>query len=338
MSADISPPAARLHVVAAVIRRQDGTTLLSRRPAHVEQGDLWEFPGGKLHAGETQAQGLARELQEELGINIRRATPLLQVPHDYPTRRVLLDVFVVDAWDGEARGLEGQAIRWVAPASLPDYDFPAANLPIVTAARLPRICLITPSPGPDFADFLRILELCIVRGVRLVQLRAPSLDLTQYRALAAEALSRCRAAGVQLLLNTEPALCAALGADGLHLNARRLRACASRPVSRRCLLSASCHDAVELAHAQRIGVDFVFLSPVLATASHPGATTLGWSGLRALTAELPLPAYALGGMGIEDCPQAVAAGCIGIAGIDHLWRGTQALADEAVHAALSIAI
>jgi 8-oxo-dGTP diphosphatase len=327
-------PAARLHVVAAVIRRNDGAILLSRRPAHVDQGDLWEFPGGKLHTGESRLQGLERELREELGLGIRRATPLLQVPHDYPTRQVLLDVFVVDAWDGEPLGLEGQTIRWVTPASLFDYDFPAANLPIVTAAQLPRVCVVTPPPGPDVADFLEALERCVARGARLVQLRAPALDLAQYRDVAAAALSRCRAAGARLLLNTEPSICEALGADGLHLNSRRLRACNTRPVPRRCLLSASCHDAAELAHARHIGVDFVFVSPVLPTASHPGVTTLGWDGLRALMSGLPLPAYALGGMGIDDCRQAVAAGCIGIAGIDRLWRGTRPLGDEGLQSAL----
>lgn len=140
-----SPPArpVPLRVVAAVIRRDDGAILLSLRAAHADQGGLWEFPGGKLEAGERDIDGLARELREELGITIRRARPLISVLHAYPQREVALTVLDVDAWQGEPHGREGQAIRWVRPDELDTLDFPAANLPVTTAARLPRLLLQT---------------------------------------------------------------------------------------------------------------------------------------------------------------------------------------------------
>lgn len=326
----------RLQVVAAVIRRDDGHVLLSRRPAYVDQGDLWEFPGGKRHAGETRVQALARELDEELGIGAQRAVPLLRIPHDYVTRRVLLDVFVVDRWHGEPHGREGQEIRWVAPASLPDYAFPAANLPIVNAARLPRACVVTPSPDGDEANFLAALDACLARGARLLQLRAPTLTHAAYRELAITVLARCRARGAALLLNADPALALELGADGAHLNARRLLATTTRPLPRTRWLSASCHDAAELAQARRIGVDFVLLSPVLATASHPNATPLGWPALAALAAAAGLPVYALGGIGPAQFGAALEAGCIGIAGIGALWQGTAALDDESLLGGLAL--
>ena len=147
-------------------------------------------------------------------------------------------------------------------------------------------------------------------------------------------LRACREHGAKLLLNAEPALCVALGADGGHLNARRLRACTSRPVTHEYLLSASCHDAGELAMAQRVGVDLALLSPVLPTATHPGAATLGWRGLATLAAAAPLPVYALGGLGPSDLRHAIDAGCVGIAGIGQLWGGDAPLNDEALLAGL----
>ncbi len=333
MSRAPQEPVDPLHVVAAVIRAADGRLLLSRRPAHVDQGDLWEFPGGKLQPGEGRVAGLARELDEELGITVRRASPLMRVRHRYPARTVLLDVFVVDRWDGRPEGREGQQVRWVAPHELLDLDFPAANLPLVTAARLPRVCLVTPAPGPDRAAFFAGVAASLENGVRLVQLRATALGDADYATLAHRVLDLCRQAGARLILNAEPALSLALGADGTHLNSRRLRATRARPVPRGHLLSAACHDAAELLHARDIGVDFVFVSPVLPTGSHPAARPLGFAGLAALLDLAPLPAYALGGVGAPDLPGAVAAGCVGVAGIERIWAG-QGPFDDASMAAL----
>lgn len=112
--------------------------LVALRAAHRHQGGRWEFPGGKLDAGESVEEALARELREELGIEVEAAEPLLVVHHDYADRRVLLDVWRVTRWCGEPQGREGQPLRWLAPAALDEADFPAANAPIVAALRYPR--------------------------------------------------------------------------------------------------------------------------------------------------------------------------------------------------------
>ena len=85
--------AQRLHVVAAAMVDAHGRILLQRRPANAHQGGLWEFPGGKLEVGESREQGLARELEEELGVHPVSMRPLISIPHDYHDRRVLLDVW-----------------------------------------------------------------------------------------------------------------------------------------------------------------------------------------------------------------------------------------------------
>ncbi|MCQ1775516.1 8-oxo-dGTP diphosphatase MutT, partial [Neorhizobium galegae] len=134
----------RVHVAAAVIRGVDGRILLARRADTQHQGGLWEFPGGKVEADESVATALSRELQEELGIQVTAARPLIKVQHDYPDKQVLLDVWEVSAFTGEPHGAEGQPLEWVAQRDLPNYEFPAANAPIVAAARLPADYLITP--------------------------------------------------------------------------------------------------------------------------------------------------------------------------------------------------
>lgn len=309
----------RIHVAAAVIRGADGRILIARRPDDKHQGGLWEFPGGKVEADESVEQALARELDEELGIRPSAARPLLQVRHDYPDKQVLLDVWDVSAFTGEPHGAEGQPLAWVAPDRLGDYQFPAANRPIVAAARLPERYLIT----PDDLDPLALLDgiqAALGQGVRLIQLRAPQLSAEQYRALAADALGLC-AGRAQLLLKGPLAWLADFPTAGWHLTARQLSELAQggRPLAARSWLAASCHSLEELALATQLDVDFVTLSPLRPTLSHPGAPALGWTRAAELLQGVNLPVYLLGGLGPADIPQAWQAGAQGVAGIRGLW-------------------
>lgn len=124
-----------VHVAVGVILDQDRNILLTRRAPQSHQGGLWEFPGGKVETGESLELALTRELREELGIVIGRSSALLEVRHDYTDKAVLLDVHVVWEFTGEARGLEGQPLAWVAAEELAQYPFPAANVPIIDAVR-----------------------------------------------------------------------------------------------------------------------------------------------------------------------------------------------------------
>ena len=123
----------KVHVAVAVIRNDKDQVLLTQRHPESHQGGLWEFPGGKLEAGETLSEGLARELQEELGITILRHESYLRIDHDYGDKQVLLDVHSVTAFAGEPTPCEGQPMRWVATSDLDGYTFPEANGLIVRA-------------------------------------------------------------------------------------------------------------------------------------------------------------------------------------------------------------
>jgi 8-oxo-dGTP diphosphatase len=305
-----------LHVAAAVLRDDAGRVLLSRRPDHLHQGGLWEFPGGKVEAGETVAGALARELREELGIEVGRCRPLLCVDHAYPDLTVRLDVREVLAWSGRPRPLEGQQLRWADAASLDPAEFPAADVAVLTALRLPPHYVISAEPGDPDA-FLARLDACLARGERLIQLRAKRLAEAELAGLAVAASGRCAAAGARLLVNAEPEQARRWGAHGVHLSARRLMALAALPSG--LLVAASCHDADELARAKTIGADFVVLSPLRATPSHPGAAGLGWSRFGKLAATAGLPVYALGGVTPGDFEAVRAAGGFGVAGIGAFW-------------------
>ncbi len=310
-----------IHVAAAVIVNRAGEVLLARRPEHVHQGGLWEFPGGKLEPTEDSHGGLVRELEEELGISPTSCRPLIRIPHHYPDKSVLLDVWRVDGWRGEPHGREGQPVEWVAVEHLAERSFPAANLPILTAARLPDRYLITPEPGADQDAFLADLSASIRAGARLVQLRAKGLTPQRYRELSLRALELCRVEGASLLLNADEGLVEQTQADGVHLTSARLMACRERPLAGGRWVAASCHDQRQLAHACRLGLDFVVLSPVKPTTSHPESRPMGWSGLRRLTEEATIPVYALGGMESGDLPAAWSHGAQGIAAIRSLWAG-----------------
>lgn len=122
-----------IHVAVATIVNADNEVLLALRQAHQHLGNLWEFPGGKVEAGETVYAALKREIWEELAITVIAAKPLLTVSHDYDDRSVLLDVWHVEQFDGTPYGQEGQRLQWCAISNLVDIEFPSANVPIISA-------------------------------------------------------------------------------------------------------------------------------------------------------------------------------------------------------------
>jgi mutator protein MutT len=135
-----------IHVVAGAIADAEGRVLIAQRPRGRHMAGRWEFPGGKLTEGEDPYVGLQRELAEELGVTVRAARPLIRLRHQYPDRRVLLDVWQVTAFDGEPQALESQALAWARPDELPKHDLLEADRAIVTALRLPRLARVL-APG-----------------------------------------------------------------------------------------------------------------------------------------------------------------------------------------------
>lgn len=310
-----------IHVAAAVIRNLQGEVLLSLRHPDTHQGGLWEFPGGKLDDGEVVYGALVRELKEELGISVQQARPLIRVRHAYEDRQVLLDVWEVEQYEGTPAGCEGQALQWVHSESLQQIEMPTADRPVINAVRLPSQYMISGSADSE-EHYLALLESALQRGIRLVQVRAKSLEESAYRTLAEQAISLCHRYGARALLNASPGLARQLGADGVHLDTPRLMALKGRPLPETFWVVASCHNREELQQAHVIGADFVVLSPVLPTQSHPGAPALGWEAFHELCEFARIPVFALGGMAPELHAQACQHGAQGIAAINAFWAGT----------------
>ncbi|MDQ2701595.1 MAG: Nudix family hydrolase [Pseudomonadota bacterium] len=301
--------------MAAVISDARGRVLLARRTEGRDLAGLWEFPGGKREPGETPEAALARELHEELGIVPEIGPAVIAVPSRYPHKRLRLDVRRVDAWQGTPKGLDGQALAWVPPHKLTSYAMPGADRPVVAALLQPDRYLVTPAAeDAGHGNWLAALERVVAQDeIRRVHLRNVPLPL------AKEAAALCRAADVEVLVNGDIALARELRV-GVHLKAAQLAGMAQRPLPAALLVAASCHDAADLAHAERLRCDFAVLGSLAATPSHPGVEPLGWEGFAALREHATLPLYAIGGLGPDDIATARAHGAQGIAAIRSLWR------------------
>lgn len=309
-----------LHVAVGVIENNLGQILIAKRPESAHQGGLWEFPGGKVDSGENCQQALLRELNEELAIQVENSEPLIQIRHDYNDKSVLLDVHKVTCFSGEPKGNEGQPVRWVNPEFLSEYAFPAANQPIIQAVRLSRFCAITGS-FDSLNDFTEKFSRLVSSKRKMVQLRIKDFSLQQHNEYIDVAKGMCDK-DIQLQVNASADEFLRINPTdkiGLHLNSHRLMQVESRPVNEKILLGVSCHSLAELKQAEKIQADYVYLSPVKATKSHPDVDVLGWKKFQEMTQKTNIPVYALGGLSELDLPSAIQSGAQGIASISAWW-------------------
>ena len=129
--------------MVGVLLDDAGRALIAQRTAGKPHAGAWEFPGGKLEAGEDRLAGLARELREELGIAIKSPRPLIRIEHTYPVGRVLLDVWVIRYFAGNLSGLDGQTLHWCPRPQLMEFGLLPADRPIVAALALPERLIVT---------------------------------------------------------------------------------------------------------------------------------------------------------------------------------------------------
>lgn len=292
-----------VEVAAAVMLRADGREfLLAQRPADKVYAGYWEFPGGKVEAGESVRDALVRELHEELGITVTACHPWLTREHVYPHATVRLGFWQVTAWQGEigiSAPLEHAAVAWQQRGGSADVaPILPANGPILKGLALPETMLISSLENSTAEAWLNRLE----RRLRthgealppLVQVRDKTLPTDQRTALAHATVELAHRYGATVVINDDAALATACGADGVHLSAAALAASTARPDFP--WVGASCHSAEEITRAGELGLDYALLGPVLATPTHPDHPGLGWSGFASRCAGNRLPVFALGGM------------------------------------------
>ncbi|UCC57266.1 MAG: Nudix family hydrolase [Gammaproteobacteria bacterium] len=311
-----TPP--QIEVAVGVVRRADGRVLLAQRPSGKVMAGYWEFPGGKIEPGESPWDALARELHEELSIDIRTAQPWLTRTFHYPHAVARLQLFRVTEWLGEPHGREDQQLSWQDPHRIDIVPLLPANHDIMDALRLPSLYAITQAGILGVDVFMERLQAALQNGVRLVQVREKDMDAASLRRFTENVIGLCHAHEARVLVNSDVGLAIDTGADGVHLQTAQFMTRNSPPVTG-MLWAASCHNREELLQAVRLGAEFAVLSPVLPTQSHPGAPVLGWEGFAAACRHLPMPVYALGGMKIDLLQTAIGHNAHGIAMLSGIW-------------------
>ena len=314
-----------VHVAVAVIMDANNKVCITLRSKNSHQGGLWEFPGGKIEPGETVEQALSREIKEELNLAIKSSRPLITITHAYPEVSVCLHVQKVLVYSGKAKGMEGQRLKWEEVAELLYLDFPKASAPIISALQLPERYLITGSFN-DQNNFIYKLKNALKSNIRLVQLRLKNENLERLndpQQLIEDVAAICKNAEAKLLLNlsetyTQSIDFSKVEFSGFHADSASLMKISKRPEGK--LFSASCHNESELEKALRLKADFIVLSPVKKTSSHPDAKPIGWNNFTKLTEGISLPVYALGGLSEIDLNDAWSNGAQGVAAISAFWK------------------
>jgi 8-oxo-dGTP diphosphatase len=298
---------------------------ISLRHSNSHQGGLWEFPGGKIEEHETVEQALVREIKEELDLKIKQSRHLITINHSYHDKTVCLHVLRISQYLGQAKGVEGQRLKWVAVSQLSGYEFPAANHAIIKAIQLPEKYLIT-GKFTDTDDFLHKLKNALDNGIQLVQLRLKNSnlhDVNQLQALVEQAAELCKLADAKLMLNLSNDYLGQIDLSqisfaGFHADSKTLKTLAQTPDAE--WFSASCHNKEELLRAAQMNADFAVLSPVQKTASHPEMQAMGWLQFSDLIENISIPVYALGGVSEKDISTAWSYGAQGVAAISAFWK------------------
>lgn len=300
-----------INVAVAVIQRKNGYVLLAERPYGKESAGFWEFPGGKFELGEDAEQAIARELYEELGIKFNEAYPWIRFNYIYPDKIVRLHVYRVFTWIGEPFGREGQRISWQNPDAVTVSPLLPANNKILQAITLPLIYALTNIGQGSMIKLMARLTYVLEQGVRLMQVRTRHMNSEQLIQIMRVVVNLAHHYGAKILMDGNESAVLKSGADGIHLQAKQLMNTYTRPCTQ--LLSASCHNASELARASALHANIVLLSPVCSTPRHPNIPGMGWRKFNDLASNLPMPVYALGGLDSNHLETAMRHSAHGIA-------------------------
>ena len=301
-----------IKAVVGVLDNDLDQILIAKRQDHQFMAGYWELPGGKIDPGETQQQAIVREMNEELGIQVNKTSLHQRMIYQYPDRVVELSIYRIEDYQNTPYGKEGQAVAWVDIEGLSNYQLLPTMRAFIHSITLPKQYWITPSTNHQSDDWLAQFEQKIQQGIKLIQLRSKvSLD----REFIQHIYIKCQQHNVNLLLNIPNKSFNEPYANGWHMTTQEMLSLKKRPCADDKLLGASTHTLEEALSAQKIGADFVVISPVQATQTHPDTLPIGWDKATEVVEKLNIPVYFLGGMGLNDLDKTLELGAQGIAGV-----------------------
>lgn len=308
-----------IRVAVGVVINHQGQVLLAQRPEDKPWAGWWEFPGGKIEEGETVHQALARELKEELDIEIQSSTPWVHFTYEYPKTVVELSFCRVYDWKGEVRGLEKQSFAWTLPQQAHELGeiLPASVEPIKWLS-IPDTYAISHFQSLEIQDdYWQKFELLLQQGIKLFQFREPKwsdgVGSASLKALFEKMLTKCHEHHAKLIINSAHPRAWWSIADGVQLRAQDAVQLEERPLGEGKLVGVSCHHLGDILYANHLNADFMVLGHVEATPSHPEAEPLGWEQFQQFAQEAGRPVFAIGGQSQHSLAKAREHNAHGIA-------------------------
>ena len=299
-----------IEVVVGVIRNNSKEIFITKRMKNQCMSGYWELPGGKVENGEKHSSAIERELYEEIGIKIEKCSLFQTIQQQYPGKTINLSVYVIEKYSGTPVGKEGQDYLWSSIDKLEKYKLLPTMWKIFKRLSLPTCYWIT----PDNHQSNFVLEQCnqrIVEGVKIIQLRSKSQLKEAY---IEKFYKLCQLNQSKLILNM-PHISFDEPCDGWHLTSNKLMSSSKKQFPDDKLIGASAHNMKEVMQAEKILVDYVSLSPINKTLSHPETEPLGWERASQIISQCQIPVYLLGGMEKDFMEKALIIGAQGIAGI-----------------------
>ena len=315
---NIEPKAVHVNVSVAVLINANDQVLLGQRPPPKSWEGWWEFPGGKIEKGETSSDALYREIYEEIGVKITKFEKWVTRKYFYGGNDITLHFFKVHKWEGEVTSKENQKLVWTYLKNPSVSPILPANLFIQKSFDLPKYYAITNLSETSRQVFFNQLQNKISNGLKMIQVREKNISIDDFKVFSKEVIRICKPKNVKVIINSDVNLAYEIKADGVHLTSKDLISIKKLP--KNLIVSASCHNQEEIDIAEKLNINFLVLSAVRKTLSHPNIKPIGWDKFEKIANRVNTPIYALGGLGVKDYRIALENGAVGIASQRLIWQ------------------
>ena len=307
-----------VNVSVAVLINNNRQVLLGQRPHPKSWEGWWEFPGGKIEKGETSVDALYREIDEEIGVKITQFKKWVIRKYSHGGNDITLHFFKVYGWEGEVTSKENQKLVWTHLQNPNVSPILPANLFIQKAFDLPKYYAITNLSETSKKVFFNQLQNRISNGLKMIQVREKNISFDKFKIFSNEVIKICKPKGVKVIINSDVNLAYEIKADGVHLRSKDL--ISIKKIPKNLIVSASCHTQEEIYIAEKLNINFLVLSAIKKTLSHPDIKPIGWDEFEKIVNRVNTPIYALGGLGVNDYSVALENGAIGIASQRSIWQ------------------